>query len=174
MLTGIRHGEGLGLRWADVDTREGVLRIRLQLDRSGQLLEPKTAAAKRDIPNPPTLARLLAEHKREAFARGLAKPGDFVFASETGGPLNHRNISRRGLEKALLAGAVPKLRWHDLRHVAASVLIAEGASVASLSRVLGHSSPNITLSTYAHEFARAEHADRTRERMEAAVGSLLS
>ena len=62
---------------------------------------------------------------------------------------------------------------HDLRHVAASVLIAEGASVAYVARVPGHANPAITLSTYAHEFARAEHADRTRDAMEAAFGELL-
>jgi integrase len=60
-----------------------------------------------------------------------------------------------------------------LRHVAASVLIGEGASVAYVSRVLGHANPSITLSVYAHEFARVEHADRTRERMEQAFGEML-
>ena len=93
--------------------------------------------------------------------------------SETGGPLHHRNIVRRGLDKAIAAAEVPKLTWHDLRHLAASALISQGASVAYLSRVLGHASPAITLNTYAHEFARAEHADRAREQMEAAFGGLL-
>lgn len=60
-----------------------------------------------------------------------------------------------------------------MRHVAASALIAEGASVPYLSRILGHASPAITLAIYAHEFARAEHADRTRDRMEEAFGNLL-
>jgi hypothetical protein len=53
------------------------------------------------------------------------------------------------------------------------MLIAEGATVAYVSRVLGHSNPSITLSVYAHDFARAEYADRTRERMEHAFGELL-
>jgi len=107
----------------------------------------------------------------------LASPhssgSDFVFASETGGPLHHRNIVRRGLEKALASAGLPHLSWHDLRHVAASALIAEGVSVAYLSRVLGHSSPAITLSTYAHAYARVEHDDRTREQMERAFGDVL-
>ena len=54
-----------------------------------------------------------------------------------------------------------------------SPLIAKGASVGYVSRILGHTSPAITLSIYAHEFARAEHADRTRDAMEAALGELL-
>lgn len=173
LLTGVRQGEALGLRWEDIDTKAGTIRVRYQLDRGGGLVEPKTAAAKRDVPIPPSLGRLLAVHKREALANGYAKPTDFVFASETGGPLNHRNISRRGLEKAIEKGKLPKIRWHDMRHIAASALIAEGASVPYLSRVLGHASPAITLAIYAHEFARVEHADRTRERMEQAFGSIL-
>jgi integrase len=173
VLTGIRQGEALGLRWQDVDTKGSVIRIRFQLDRTGRLVEPKTSAAKREIPIPPSLARTLTAHKREAFARGHAKANDFVFASETGSPLNHRNITRRGLEKAVEVANLPKIRWHDMRHVAASALIAEGASVPYLSRILGHASPAITLAIYAHEFARAEHADRTRDRMEEAFGNLL-
>jgi integrase len=174
VLTGIRQGEALGLRWGDVDVKAGVIRIRYQLDRGGHLVEPKTAAAKREIPIPSSLGRMLSAHKLEAFSKGYAKPVDFVFASETGGPLNHRNIIRRGLEKAIVDGKLPKIRWHDLRHVAASALIAEGASVPYISRCLGHANPAITLSIYAHEFARVEHADRTRERMEEAFGQLLS
>jgi len=174
ILTGLRQSEALGLRWQDIDTRDGFIRVRVQLERSGRLVEPKTAAAKRDVPIPPSLARLLCEHKRTALARERANPTDFVFASETGGPLNHCNVVSRGLEKATATGGLPRLRWHDLRHLAASALIAEGTNVSYLSRVLGHSSPAITLSIYAHEFARAEHADHTRKRMEKAFGHLLS
>jgi integrase len=96
-----------------------------------------------------------------------------VFASEVGTPLAVRNIIRRGLEPALAAAELPKLTWHDLRHLAASLLIAEGASVGYVSRILGHATPAITLSLYAHEFAKAEHDDHTREQMEAAFGNLL-
>jgi integrase len=92
--------------------------------------------------------------------------------------VHHRNVVRRGSEKALKKAELRHLTWHDLRHVAASALITEGASVAYLSRLLGHSSPAITLSTSAHEFARAEpraeHADKTRQQMERALGGLLS
>ena len=87
--------------------------------------------------------------------------------------MHHRNIVRRGLEKALAAAELPHLSWHDLRHVAASALIAEGASVAYLSRLLGHASPAITLNTYAHVYGRVEHDDRTRDQMEAAFGEVL-
>lgn len=173
VMTGIRQSEALALQWRDVDVQTGVVRISRQLDRQGELVEPKTAAAVREIPIPPSLGRMLTAEKERAFAHGLARREDFVFASEAGTPLGHRNIVRRGLDKALARAKLPKLSWHDLRHVAASILISEGASVAYVSRVLGHANPSITLSIYAHEFARAEHADRTRERMERAFGDLL-
>ena len=173
VMTGLRQGESLGLRWQDVDVNAGVLRVRHQLDRSGELVEPKTQAAKREIPIPPSLGRALTVHKQEAFAKRRAKPTDFVFASESGGPMHRRNMVRRGLDLGIADAKLPHLSWHDLRHVAASALIAEGATVPYVARVLGHASPAITMSTYAHEFARAEHADRTRERMEAAFGGLL-
>jgi integrase len=96
-----------------------------------------------------------------------------VFATKTGTPLGHRNIVRRGLEKAIEATKLPEMSWHDLRHVAASMLIAEGASVGYVSRILGHANPAIALSIYAHEFASVEHAERTRDRMEAVFGQLL-
>ena len=80
----------------------------------------------------------------------------------------------RGLEPALKAAGLPKLRWHDLRHIAASLLIAQGASVGHVSRLLGHANPSITLSIYAHAFAGAEHDERTRDAMEAAFGGLMS
>ena len=171
VLTGIRQGEALGLRWDDVDVRAGMLRVRLQLDRKGVLVQPKTKAAKRDVPIPPSLGRMLSAHR---LASSYSTGSDFVFASKGGGPMHHRNIVRRGLEKALAATELPHLSWHDLRHVAASALIAEGASVAYLSRLLGHASPSITLSTYAHVFARVEHDDRTREQMEKAYAGLLN
>lgn len=170
LLTGVRQSEALGLRWSDVDVRVGVVRVRRQLDRSGALVEPKTRAAKRDIPIPASLARLLAEHRLESrYSAG----DEFVFCSSVGTPLGHRGIVRRGLQPALVAAGLPHLRWHDLRHVAASLMIAEGMSVPYIACVLGHASPAITLSTYAHVFASAEHGDRARERMELAFGEVL-
>ena len=173
VLTGLRQSETLGLRWQDIDGAGGILRVRFQLDRRGQLVEPKTVASKRDVPIPPSLVRMLEVRRRDARERGYGRPTDFVFASKTGGPISRRNLMRRGLRTAIDRSDLPKLSWHDLRHVAASALIAEGASVPYLARILGHSSPTITLAVYAHEFARAEHAERTRERMEAAFGELL-
>jgi integrase len=118
----------------------------------------------------PSLAKMLAEHR---LASHFSSDTDPVFASSAGTPLAVRNIIRRGLEPAIEAAGLPRLRWHDLRHVAASLLIAQGASVGYLSRILGHANPAITLSIYAHVFARAEHDEPTRDRMEAAFRACL-
>jgi integrase len=173
VLTGIRQGEALGLRWHDIDLREGLIRVRHQLDRHGNLAEPKTSAAKRDIPIPPSLSRLLATHNELAFARGFAKADRLRLRLTNRRPPDHRNITRRGPAKALEQASLPHLRWHDLRHLAASALISQGASIAYLSRILGHANPAITLSIYAHQYASAEHAETTRQQMEQAFGSLL-
>ncbi len=116
---------------------------------------------------------MLERRRREAEERGYGRPSDLVFTSKTGGPISRRNLMRRGLATAVARASLPKLTWHDLRHIAASALIAEGASVAYLARILGHSTPTITLAVYAHDFAQAEHAERTRQRMEAAFGEFI-
>jgi integrase len=114
---------------------------------------------------------MLAAHR---LASNHSGETDFVFASETGGPLHHRNIVRRGLEKAVESAKLPHLRWHDLRHLAASALIAESeGDVDHVSRVLGHGDASITLKVYAQEFEKVKRDDRMRERMEAAYGKML-
>lgn len=173
VLTGLRQSEMLGLRWQDIDSAGGLLRVRYQLNRQGQLVAPKTDASKRDVPIPPSLAHMLETRRSLANEHGYGRPSDLVFASKTGGPISRKNLIRRGLQAGLDRANLPNLTWHDLRHIAASALIAEGASIPYLARILGHASPTVTLAVYAHEFARAEHADRTRARMETAFGEFL-
>ena len=124
----------------------------------------------------PALARLLREHQA---ASRFSKKGDYVFASHKGTPLHYRNLAQRGLAKAvedagLDGDGLPRLRWHDLRHTFASLLIAQGANVVFVSRQLGHASPDITLRVYAHLFDQAEHAQRARDALEASFGATLA
>jgi integrase len=174
LATGIRQGEALGLVWRDVDLDRGTVEVRKQLGRDGQRADPKTERAKRSIPLPPSVARRLREHKERAFGLGRAKGDDFVFASETGGPLQARNLIRRGLGKAIegagLDGDGPSIRWHDLRHTYASVLIGQGIDVVYVSRRLGHSSPATTLAIYAHLWAETRKDELATDALEAALG----
>jgi integrase len=124
----------------------------------------------------PSLAALLREHK---LASGHSRPDDPVFATLSGRPMYYRNVSRRGLSVAvrkggLNEGGAPRLRFHDLRHTFASLLIAQGLNVVFISRQLGHASPSITLDVYGGLFDRAEHARRAIEGLEAAFGGALS
>jgi integrase len=176
VFTGLRLGELLGLTWADVDFDAGLVRVRKQLDtKHGTLVETKTPQAVRDVVLMPALGRLLREHK---LASPHSTRTDPVFASTKGTPMHVRNISRRGLEKAIEKAELeeegkPRFRFHDFRHTFASLLIAQGADVVFVSRQIGHANPSITLGIYSHLFDRAQHAERTSALLEAGFGSLL-
>ena len=170
ILTGLRQSELLGLRWRDIDFDEELIRVRSALDRHGNDVPPKTEHAVRDVILIPALADLLREHRETSAFKGSE---DYVFASRVGTPLHWRNVARRGLNPALAKAGIEPLRWHDLRHTFASLLIAGGANVVFTSRQLGHGSSDITLRVYSHLFDRAEQAQRTRDLLEATVGGAI-
>jgi integrase len=168
-------GEVLALTWADEDFDAGVVRVRKQLDRHGRRVDPKARSAIREVAIMAALGTVLREHRlRSPFSHDE----HFVFCSLTGSPLNARNVARRGLDRATEAAGLnrdgePKLRFHDLRHGFASMLIAQGGNVAWIAHQLGHASPTTTLNVYAHVFAGEEHAARQRDRLEESFGSIL-
>jgi integrase len=164
VLTGMRLSEVLGLTWRDVDFDADVIRVRRQADRKGELVEPKTPQAKRDVVLPPSLAKTLREHKMASIYKAA---GDLVFPTATGRAQSGRNVSRRGLEKALENAKLPKMRFHDLRHTHCSLLISEGLNVVYVSRSMGHASPDITLKTYSHLWDAAEHASKASAALDA-------
>jgi len=112
----------------------------------------------------PQLARLLADHWRRSR---FAKHSDWVFATANGTPYGHRNVTRRGLQRAarhagIDNGTGPALRYHDLRHSFASHLILDlGLDVAQTSRILGHASPTITLNVYTTGSRRPATCERS-------------
>jgi integrase len=88
---------------------------------------------------------------------------DPVFASRTGTPLGHRNVTRRAFEAARdLAGLSQGLSFHDLRHAAASRLIHEGHSPVVVAKILGHSDPAMTLRVYSHVYEKSETDEAIR------------
>ena len=177
IYTGLRQSELLGLVWRDIDFERGFVRVRRQLDRKGSYVEPKTEQAKREVVLAPSLARMLRAHK---LASAYSADEEPVFANAAGRPFEHRNVQSRGFDKAAARSGVNvegdgrrKASFHDLRHTFASLLIAQGADVVHVSRQLGHADPSITLKVYADEFAAADHAERTRALLDAAVGNIL-
>jgi len=173
-FTGVRISEALGLVWGDVDFDAGLVRVRKQLDRHGQRVDPKTEESQRDVLLLPTIARVLRELK---LASSYAAASDFVFASETGTPLQARNASRRGLAKAVEAAGLKDdtrpIGWHLLRHGFGSMLLAQGENVVFVSGQLGHKDPNVTLGVYAHEFNQADQLEQARARLDAEHGTAL-
>jgi integrase len=169
IFTGLRLSELLGLWWGDLDLDSGALHVRRQLDRSGDYTEPKTQRSARTVVLSPSLVALLLKHRNAATKTG---PSDVVFATETGRPMYYRNVTRRGLAVAIDRAGLnrqgePRLRFHDLRHTYASLLIGQGVNVLFVSRQLGHAFPSFTLNTYGGLFDRAENASRAAEGLEA-------
>jgi integrase len=170
IFTGLRQGELLGLHWRDIDFGNQVIHVRTALDRKQRDVQPKTPHAMREVVLMPALAHALRQHQAEA---SFADPDDYVFTTRVGTPFHYASLPRRALKPALKRAGIQPLRWHDLRHTFASLLIAGGANIAFISRQLGHSSSQITLSVYAHLQDREEQAQRTREMLQERHGDVL-
>ncbi len=170
LFSGLRLGEVLGLTWADVDLREGVIRVRAQMDRDGQRRDLKTAAARRDVVLMPQLARQLRKHR---LVSPFSGDDDLLFCTSTGLTVGHRNLTGRGLGKACKRASITGVTFHALRHTFASLLIDQGHDPVFVSRQLGHANAAITLRVYAHLFDSARHAEKARAGLEAGYRDLL-
>jgi integrase len=158
---GLRLGEVLGLQWQDFNKDEAVLHVRRQWLATGEYGPTKTAAGVRRIALPQDLRDgLIALRLRSGFS-GDESP---VFASNLGTPLSHRNVSVRGFEAARDEAGLPDgLTFHDLRHAAASRLIAAGLSPVAVAAVLGHEDATTTLRVYAHLWNREKTDEAVRQ-----------
>lgn len=171
---GTRLGETLGLTWRDLDLHTGTASVTHQISRTGERVELKTARSRRVVEMPASLAAMLREHRlRSPYSRD----DDLVFASRTGGPLEHRNVAQRGLARAVKkAGLDSDHRpptFHELRHTHASAWIASGGDLVELSARLGHRDPAVTASVYSHEFEAASRSDERRRRLDDLYGSAM-
>jgi integrase len=166
---GLRRGEMLGLRWCDVDFPNRQLRVvnQLQRERGKGLVfvKVKTAGGERIVDVPDVLVEQLRAHKeRQGFerraARNLWQDRDLVFCSQFGTGIETTTLFRVWQRIRERAGI--DVRLHDLRHTAASLLLAQGVELWQVSKILGHSSYQFTLDTYGHLYAatRREAADR--------------
>jgi len=144
--------------------------IRLTIDaaadpwRRGAFYEPKTRASRRTVE---LSDELISELKRWKLRCPKGEHG-FVFPSSTGGPLDATDVLRLGLYPALRRAGIRQVRLHDLRHSFASNLLAAGVDVVTVSKALGHASPHITMTIYAHALpnARRGTADKMAQLME--------
>jgi integrase len=156
LTTGLRQGELLGLNWRDIDWSANTLQVKRQLQRIPQeglcFGEPKTRAGRRMIQLGEATMRLLAAHRQRQDQEKMNSDwpeNDLVFPSTIGTPMEPRNLYRR--YKTLLKKAgLPDIRFHDLRHTAATLMLLNGIPLLVVSRRLGHSKPSVTLDIYGH------------------------
>lgn len=157
LYTGLRQGELLGLRWEDIDLKGKRLTVhhalsRLPGSRKGTiryvLNPPKSERSVRTVPLAPAALDALTA-QRKAQAKGEAGKHGLVFAHPDGRPLDGPTLTR-DFQVALKAAGIEPMRWHDLRHGTASLLIAAGTPLAVVSAILGHSGIAITVDTYGH------------------------
>ena len=152
IATGMRLGELFGLHWADVDLKAGAIMVKHTLtELSGQLFltEPKTAKGRRRI-NLPTIAiDALEEHRKLMLDEGH---GDvpWVFCDTQGGPLRRSHFHERTFKPLLEEAGLPAIRFHDLRHTSATLLLSAGVHPKVVQERLGHSQISVTLDTYSH------------------------
>src|SRR5215472_1923476 len=176
--TGLRRNEMLGLRWQDVDLDAGRLTIEQSLEQTAshgiRVKGPKTKHGRRTISLPAHLVTELRQHWREQqeqrLGMGLGKAPDSapVFATADGGHLSPNAITK-AWPPAMAAIGMPAITLHSLRHTHASMLIASGLDILTISRRHGHSSTTITLSVYGHLIHGGD--DRAAQIMNAAFGS---
>jgi len=171
LFTGLREGEVLGLRWGDVDLESCRLTVGSSLQRLARvskLVEPKSEHSRRTLRLPgPAVAALRSERQKQLEARVAAgsrwKPAipDLVFTGPLGQPMIGSTITRR-FQDALKRAGLERLRFHHLRHLFGSLTLASGVDLATVSHLLGHSSVQLTASTYVGQVPalRDDAADR--------------
>lgn len=158
VTTGMRQGELLALRWRDVDLDGGTIRVRATLGATKdglEFAEPKSARSRRQISlTQIAVAALRKQRIDQLQARLLAGAGwtehELVFPNELGGPLDPSNLLRRSFYPLLHRAGLPRVRFHDLRHSAATLMLSRGIPLKIVSEILGHSQISLTADTYMH------------------------
>ena len=156
VTTGLRRGEVLGLQKEDVDLKHGQLRVRHALQRVKgyglQLVETKSAAARRPLKLSKLAVEALTRHRRRQLKQRLAAgsrwtESGFIFTSRKGTPVEPATVIRN-YHRVLKNAGLRHQRFHDLRHANASLLLAEGVHPRVVMEMLGHSQISLTLDTY--------------------------
>ncbi len=174
--SGARQGELLALRWSDLDLTAGSIRITRALVRGVRLgtrsqlgvpqsqwvfSEPKTSSSRRTVPIGKTTLEALRSHRKlqmeDRLRAGTAwHDGNLIFASTIGTPLNASNL-RIVYRAQLKAAGLPMIRFHDLRHTAATLLLEAGVHPRAVADRLGHATPSLVMNTYGHVTERMQH-----------------
>jgi integrase len=174
-FTGMRQGELLGLKWEDIEWEDKQVHVRRTFN-NGRFFETKTKGSNRRIDLPPTV---ITDLKKWKLASGKNDLG-LLFTNGEGNPIDHHNLVNRHFVPALVKAGIArkveinsrdgmtgssnpdspkekkkfkiegKIRFHDLRHTYASLMLSQGENLKYIQSQLGHSSPTVTLNVYAH------------------------
>ena len=176
VATGLRRGELLGLRWDDVDLERGTLRVGRALIREGgrhTLGEIKTKRGRRQINLTSRSVNALKAHRKKQLEEkimraGLYEDNGLIFASRVGTPVNPENLVKRSFKLLLEKVGLPEIRFHDLRHTCATLLLGRGVHPKFVQELLGHATIAMTLDTYSHYLPSM--GDQAAGAMESALG----
>lgn len=157
VMTGLRRGELLALRWEDIDFKNSVIKVRNNLVRGEKgfiIKQPKSESGVRDIHLGSDIMSVLRTAKKQYMTDALTygigfQCLEFVIHKEDGSPYSPDAISQKW-RRFLKANKLPQIRLHDLRHSNATALIQAGVNPKVVQQRLGHSDVNITLNTYTH------------------------
>lgn len=158
LAVGLRQGEALGLRWEhDVNFKTGVLAVGQTLERGGpepRFGDPKTERSRRTIKLPGVVTAALRRHRRRQLEERLAAgarwvDSGLVFTSRIGTAVDRSSL-QKAFKALLRTAGLPDIRFHDLRHTAATLLLTQGVDLRTIMDTLGHSHISLTMNTYAH------------------------
>lgn len=164
LATGLRRGEILGLKWQDINMTTGTLHVRRILSRVPTQTpernhvyveaEPKTQKSRRSVVIAPFALEVLKQHRiqqlKEKLKAGIAwQDHDYVFCTSIGTCLNPNNVVAE-LKKLLVKAELPNIRFHDLRHSAATLLLTAGVHPKIVQEILGHTQISMTMDIYSH------------------------
>ncbi len=152
---GLRFAEILGLRWSDVDMKVKTITLAHQLGRDGELLPLKTDKSKGTLRIPDMAVDALKKHRQQQRLERLRAGEiwhdlDLVFCTEIGTPLNQSNIRNRSFYPILEKAGLPRIRFHDLRHTCATLLLLRGVHPKIVQELLRHSRFGTTMDIYSH------------------------
>jgi integrase len=154
----MRRGELLALKWQDIDFTQNMLQVRRIFTRAkGQRYvetEPKTEKSRRSILLAPLIIEILKQHRvRQLEAKLKAgeawQDNNLVFCTAFGTPLNPNKVLER-FKTLLNRAGLPDIRFHDLRHSAATILLSMGVHPKVVQELLGHNQISMTMDTYSH------------------------
>jgi len=152
VLTGLRIGELLALRWKHIDFMHSAIHVR-ETVYEGRFGSPKTKSSRRDVP--------MSQPVREAFQAQQSvlsgTDGDsLIFTCRNGTPLNPKNLLRRALQPACRELGLPVIGWHSFRHTHATLLGEVGESLRTAQAILGQSDLKTTLNVYTHAIRESQ------------------